>query len=235
MAMLKPQPDTEPLSQSEDLLLQQLEIQRFQVGDFAGSYPDLWQMLNQILLLPPNLIEGIKKYPVLSPAETEDLATWKTALKLQTQALLLLISHEFEAGLGLLELSSRQTKVRYAEFELPGDNIFKTVEFWLKVFLAVNKYWAGRFSRLQAIQLAEFLEFSQLEPLATAATTEVTQLAASAPPTIIEPTLPDPEAKPGFSTAASVLEYLKTAKGWEGDDLEECLKAVYESRGKIEF
>lgn len=34
------------------------------------------------------------------------------------------------------------------------------------------------------------------------------------------------------STAESLLKYAQT---WEGDDFEECLQLVYDSRGQIEF
>lgn len=34
------------------------------------------------------------------------------------------------------------------------------------------------------------------------------------------------------STAESLLKYAET---WEGDDFEECLQLVYDSRGQIEF
>ena len=48
--------------------------------------------------------------------------------------------------------------------------------------------------------------------------------------------LPDEPASPSpaqnHSTAESLLKYAGT---WEGDDLEECLKLVYDTRGRIEL
>jgi hypothetical protein len=41
-----------------------------------------------------------------------------------------------------------------------------------------------------------------------------------------------PSSEPGYSTAESLLKYAGT---WEGDDLEECLKLVYDTRGRIEL
>lgn len=35
------------------------------------------------------------------------------------------------------------------------------------------------------------------------------------------------------STARSILEHLKHIGTWEGDDLEECLQLVYDTRGRI--
>ena len=39
-----------------------------------------------------------------------------------------------------------------------------------------------------------------------------------------------PERDKNFSTAASLLKYAGT---WQGDDLEECLRLVYETRGRF--
>ena len=44
--------------------------------------------------------------------------------------------------------------------------------------------------------------------------------------------LDDPAKANKSSKADSLLKYAGT---WAGDDLEECLKEVYESRGKAEF
>ncbi|MEO0969854.1 MAG: DUF2281 domain-containing protein [Cyanobacteria bacterium J06639_18] len=40
---------------------------------------------------------------------------------------------------------------------------------------------------------------------------------------------------PVKSTGSSLVEHLKTIGKWEGDDLEECLKLVYATRGKAKF
>lgn len=37
------------------------------------------------------------------------------------------------------------------------------------------------------------------------------------------------------STAASLLDYANVAGTWEGDDFEECLQMVYDTRSQIEF
>ena len=39
----------------------------------------------------------------------------------------------------------------------------------------------------------------------------------------------------GRSTAASLLEHLKTCEGWAGDDLEECLDEVKNTRSPAQF
>ncbi|MBD2194261.1 MULTISPECIES: DUF2281 domain-containing protein [Calothrix] len=54
-------------------------------------------------------------------------------------------------------------------------------------------------------------------------------------------TQPKPEASTSpthantNSTGRSLLEHLKTIGKWEGDDLEECLRLVYATRGKAKF
>ncbi|HYP41065.1 MAG TPA: hypothetical protein VEX13_11970 [Chloroflexia bacterium] len=42
----------------------------------------------------------------------------------------------------------------------------------------------------------------------------------------------EPGPEPGFSTARSLLKYAGT---WLGDDLEECLQAVYDNRSQAKF
>ena len=37
------------------------------------------------------------------------------------------------------------------------------------------------------------------------------------------------------STGRSLLAYLQSTTGWEGDDFEECLESIYKTRAKAKF
>ena len=55
-------------------------------------------------------------------------------------------------------------------------------------------------------------------------------------PTPPQPSIPESATyKRVNSTGRSLLEHLKTIGKWEGDDLEECLRLVYATRGKAKF
>jgi len=49
-----------------------------------------------------------------------------------------------------------------------------------------------------------------------------------------EPESPSPEKQPSFRPASG-LSLLRHAGTWAGDDLEDCLRLVYETRGQVEF
>ncbi|MBP5974205.1 DUF2281 domain-containing protein [Brasilonema sp. CT11] len=72
-------------------------------------------------------------------------------------------------------------------------------------------------------QTLDFLQFIKTKQRESQPVVDVTETPATEQQTTVQ------------STGRSLLEHLKTVGSWEGDDLEECLQVVYETRGKAKF
>ncbi|MDF5714361.1 MAG: DUF2281 domain-containing protein [Rhizonema sp. NSF051] len=77
--------------------------------------------------------------------------------------------------------------------------------------------------------LAETLDFLRFLKTKPSQTQQETQQKNANKQIVTEP------QTPVQSTGNSLLKHLKTIGTWEGDDMEECLKMVYATRGKVNF